>query len=54
MATREAAFQSAQQRANQTGFAYAIYQSRNGQWLWGPYNYNERIYKTVIPVLPNP
>lgn len=54
MATREAAFQSAQQRANQTGFAYAIYQSRNGQWLWGPYNNSVLTYKTVIPVLPNP
>ena len=53
MATRETAFQSAQQRANQTGFAYAIYQSRNGQWLWGLYNNNVLTYQTVIPVLPN-
>ena len=53
MATREAAFQYAQQRANQTGFVYAIYQSRNGQWLWGPYSNKVLAYRTVIIAWPN-
>ena len=52
MATREAAFNYAQQRANQTLFVYAIYQSRNGQWLWGSYNNTVLAYRIVIPVLP--
>ena len=53
MATREAAFNYAQQRANQTGFVYAIYQSRDGQWLWGPYTNKVLAYRNVIPVWPN-
>ena len=55
MATREKAFAYAQQRANQTGFVYAIYQSRNGEWLWGPFN-NDVLptYRIIIPVLPQP
>ena len=53
MTTRETAFNYAQQHANQTLFVYVIYQSRNGQWLWGPYNNTVLAYRTVIPVWPN-
>ena len=54
MATREAAFNYAQQRANQTLFVYAIYQSRNGKWLWGPFTNKVLAYRNVSVVCPNP